>query len=122
MFTTHTARFLLAMTSSLCGWWKNISLNYWPQLGLSRDEFIQLASHTQPWGETFSMPVLALRLSEYANGVSKLHGQVSRKMWQFLWPEKQVDEVPISYITNGVHNGSWLARPHRRSVRKISGL
>ena len=109
VFTTHTP--VPAGNDQFPVWLvEKYFFNYWPQLGLSRDEFIQLASHTQPWGETFSMPVLALRLSEYANGVSKLHGQVSRKMWQFLWPEKQVDEVPISYITNGVHNGSWLAR------------
>ena len=109
VFTTHTP--VPAGNDQFPVWLvEKYFYNYWPQLGLSRDEFIQLASHAQPWGETFSMPVLALRLSEYANGVSKLHGQVSRKMWQFLWPEKQEQDVPISYVTNGVHNGSWLAR------------
>jgi starch phosphorylase len=109
VFTTHTP--VPAGNDQFPVWLvEKYFYNYWPQLGLNRDEFIQLASHAQPWGETFSMPVLALRLSEYANGVSKLHGQVSRKMWQFLWPEKEESEVPISYVTNGVHNGSWLAR------------
>jgi starch phosphorylase len=55
------------------------------------------------------MPILALRLSSYRNGVSKLHGQVSRNMWSFLWPGVPVDEVPIKSITNGVHIRSWLS-------------
>jgi starch phosphorylase len=82
----------------------------WPQLKLTRDEFISMARHEQPWGEMFSMPVLALRLSDQRNAVSELHGQVSRKMWQFLWPERSLDDVPITHVTNGVHTSSWLAR------------
>ncbi|MEN8241052.1 MAG: alpha-glucan family phosphorylase, partial [Chloroflexota bacterium] len=84
--------------------------NLWPQLGLDRDEFINLARHEVAWGEVFSMPILAFRFSEYSNGVSELHGQVARKMWNFLWPEKKENKVPISHITNGVHTGTWLAR------------
>ncbi len=83
---------------------------FWPELGMTRDEFIDLARHNQSWGEMFSMPVLALRLSEQRNAVSELHGQVSRAMWHFLWPDRSVDEVPIEHITNGIHMGSWLAR------------
>ncbi|MEN4099592.1 MAG: alpha-glucan family phosphorylase, partial [Anaerolineaceae bacterium] len=85
-------------------------LQYWPELGLNRDQFIQLAIHQQNWGEMFSMPVLALRLSEQRNAVSELHGQVSRQMWHFLWPKQEVEDVPITHITNGVHTGTWLAR------------
>ncbi|HEY7356451.1 MAG TPA: alpha-glucan family phosphorylase [Ktedonobacterales bacterium] len=83
--------------------------NYWGQLGLNRDQFIDLAQQDQSWGPSFSMTVLALRLSDQHNGVSKLHGDVSRRMWQFLWPGVDVDEVPISSITNGVHTATWLA-------------
>ncbi len=83
--------------------------NYWGQLGLNRDQFIDLARQDQSWGQSFSMTVLALRLSDQHNGVSKLHGDVSRRMWQFLWPGVDVDEVPISSITNGVHTATWLA-------------
>lgn len=86
---------------------------YWEAVGLTRDQFIDLARHVQPWGEMFSMPVLALRFSEHANAVSELHGQVSRRMWSFLWPERGEDDVPITSITNGVHTGSWLARRMR---------
>jgi starch phosphorylase len=82
----------------------------WQELGLNHDQFIDLARHTYSWGDNFSMPILALRLSEQRNAVSELHGEVSRRMWSFLWPEKSVDEVPIDYITNGVHHSSWLAR------------
>src|SRR5205085_7910 len=83
--------------------------DYWPQLGLSRDEFLNLARQDQSWGPSFGMTVLALRLSQRANGVSKLHGAVSRKMWHFLYPDRPEDEVPIRAITNGVHTATWLA-------------
>jgi len=79
------------------------------QLGLDREEFLSLARHDQPWGPTFSMTILALRLSGQHNGVSKLHGEVSRKMWSFLWPEKPENETPIMHITNGIHTPTWLA-------------
>jgi starch phosphorylase len=83
--------------------------NYWGQLGLNRDQFIDLARQDQNWGPSFSMTVLALRLSDQHNGVSKLHGDVSRRMWQFLWPGVDIDEAPITSITNGVHTSTWLA-------------
>jgi starch phosphorylase len=82
---------------------------YWGQLGLNRDQFIELARQDQSWGQSFSMTVLALRLSSQHNGVSALHGEVSRKMWQFLWPGVDAEEVPITSITNGVHTATWLA-------------
>jgi glycogen phosphorylase len=82
---------------------------YWGQLGLDRDRFINFASQNLPWGQQYSMTVLALRLSGFANGVSKLHGEVSRAMWHFLWPDLPVAETPIGHITNGVHTKTWLA-------------
>ena len=82
----------------------------WSKLNLEREEFIDLARHKVSWGETFSMPILAIRMAEKINGVSELHGQVARKMWKFLWPRRKEHNVPISYITNGVHTGTWLAR------------
>jgi len=84
--------------------------NLWPQLGLDRDRFIDLARHNLPWGETFSMPILALNFSSKRNGVSEMHGKVARKMWNFIWPELKEEEVPITHITNGVHTSTWLAR------------
>ncbi len=82
----------------------------WPKLGLTRDEFFDLASAGRDWGEVFSMPILAFRMSNRANGVSELHGHVARKMWNHLWPELKEEDVPIGHITNGVHTGTWLAR------------
>src|SRR5262249_32486668 len=80
------------------------------QLKLSRDEFLGLgrenpADHHEP----FCMTVLAIRLSNVSNGVSRLHGDVSRKMWRNIWPEVPAGEIPITYITNGVHTRSWLS-------------
>lgn len=59
--------------------------------------------------EPFCMTVLALRLSNTSNGVSKLHGSVSRKMWKAIWPELPDAEIPITSITNGVHTRSWMS-------------
>ena len=87
--------------------------NVWPELKMTKDEFISLGRHVQPWGETFSMPVLALKLSDYRNGVSELHGQVSRRMWNFLWPDRKEEDVPITHVTNGVHTFSWIGRRMR---------
>jgi starch phosphorylase len=109
IFTTHTP---VPAGNDEFGLWliDKYFANYWSQLGLTRDQFIDLARHTVSWGETFSMPALALRLSERRNAVSELHGQVARKMWRHLWPDRALDEVPITHITNGVHTGTWLAR------------
>src|SRR5690606_8265789 len=82
---------------------------YWGQLGITRDRFIEFARQELPWGPQYSMTVLALRLSAFHNGVSELHGRVSRKMWSFLWPDTPVEEVPIGAITNGVHAKTWIA-------------
>jgi glycogen phosphorylase len=80
------------------------------QLGITRDEFINLAHHTTAWGDQYSMSVLALKTSQGRNAVSELHGIVARKMWQFLWPDRQVEDVPIIHVTNGIHLSKWLAR------------
>ena len=59
--------------------------------------------------ESFCMTILALKLSAYANGVSQLHGRVSRSMWQGLWPGLPQEEIPLRSITNGVHPRTWLS-------------
>jgi starch phosphorylase len=68
--------------------------------------------------ETFCMTVLALKASRAANGVSELHGQVSRLMWQGLYPGVPVDQVPIGHITNGIHLMGWMKGPVRRFWRR----
>jgi starch phosphorylase len=80
----------------------------YPTLGLSREEFLSLGRQNPFDGaESFSMAVLAIRLAEHVNGVSQLHGSVSRDMFKKVWPELPVGEVPIGAITNGVHAGFW---------------
>jgi starch phosphorylase len=83
--------------------------SYWEQLGLTRDRFMDVAREDHGWGPSYGMTVLALHLTGQHNGVSSLHGAVSRDMWQFLWPGVDADEVPIDAIINGVHTPSWVA-------------
>src|SRR5207302_10388811 len=83
--------------------------SYWGRVGLTRDQCMDVAREDDGWGPTYGMTVLALRLTGQHNGVSELHGAVSRKMWQFLWPGIDAEEVPIEYITNGVHTPSWIS-------------
>ena len=83
--------------------------SYWGKLGLSREQFLDVAREDHGWGPVYGMTVLALKLTGQHNGVSKLHGVVSRAMWQFLWPGIDAEEVPIDYITNGIHSPSWIA-------------
>ncbi len=72
--------------------------------------------------EPFCMTVLALKLSRSANGVSELHGRVSRHMWHSLYPDRPVEQVPIGHITNGIHLLGWMKGPVRRFWRrKLSG-
>ncbi|MFN2272959.1 MAG: alpha-glucan family phosphorylase [Anaerolineae bacterium] len=94
--------------------------NYWPRLGLSREEFMELGCPSKDC-HGFNMTVLALRMAGQCNGVSKLHGEVSRRMWQVVWPEKSVDEVPITQVTNGVHVPSWIGDAVNAIYRKHLG-
>jgi starch phosphorylase len=81
-----------------------------PQLKIDRQEFLGLGRQSpRDDNEAFCMTVLAIRLANTTNGVSKLHGKVSRKMWRAIWPELSEAEIPITAITNGVHTRSWLA-------------
>lgn len=84
--------------------------DFWPQLGLSRDEFMKLGM--KPGNELdsgFNMGILALKIAGKKNGVSKLHGAVSRELFGEIWPNIASNEAPIGYVTNGIHTCSWLA-------------
>jgi starch phosphorylase len=82
---------------------------YYDDLAVDRDAFMQLGMNPQDPNAGFNMTVFALRSAGFSNAVSQRHGQVARKMWAGLWPEKKEDEVPILSITNGVHLPSWIA-------------
>lgn len=86
---------------------ENYFAGFWDELGISREKFLDLGRHQEEWGTSFNMTVLALRMAGQANGVSQLHGQISRQMWRNVWPDRQADDVPITHITNGVHVPTW---------------
>ena len=71
--------------------------------------------------ESFGVTPLSLRLSAHANGVSKLHGEVSRHMWQNIWPKNPVEDTPIDHVTNGVHVSSWASREIARLYERYLG-
>ena len=103
-FTTHTPvpaghdAFPLYLMDEYFG-------RYWQEMGTSRQQFMALGEYEG----RFNMTVLALRLAGRTNGVSQIHGKVSREMWQSVWPDCPVEEVPIVAITNGVHVPSWIS-------------
>jgi starch phosphorylase len=109
IFTTHTPvpagneRFSAEL---MARYFKGFS----EQLGLAWNEFLALGrEHPENDQESFCMTVLALKLASHANGVSRLHGITSRRMWQNLWSGVPVEEVPIGSITNGVHPRTWIS-------------
>ncbi|MEI7787098.1 MAG: alpha-glucan family phosphorylase [Chlorobiaceae bacterium] len=95
---------------------------YLSTIGMNFDDLMRLGSedNNNIYG-LFTMTVLALHLSRSANGVSKLHGEVSRVMWQHLFPDKTVTEVPIGHITNGVHASSWTCGYTDNFWKKFTG-
>ncbi len=91
-------------------------------LGLTMDDLLALGrSNPDNKHETFCMTVLALRLSRNTNGVSELHGHVSRDMWQNIWPGVPGEEVPIAHVTNGIHTRSWLCSEIARLYDRYLG-
>jgi starch phosphorylase len=109
VFTTHTPvaaghdRFPSGLVEEhLRSIREGMHLSYEDFMGLGR---VNTADHNEP----FCMTVLALKLSRYANGVSALHGVVSRRMWHPLFPSLTEENVPIGHITNGVHVQTWVA-------------
>ena len=83
---------------------------FWPKLGLSREEFLKLGMKPREELEPgFNMGILALKIAGKKNGVSKLHGAVSRELFGDVWPDIAANESPIGYVTNGIHTCSWLS-------------
>ena len=82
----------------------------WEEMGVPRERVLEFGRHPVENHGQFHMTVTAIRLSSHVNGVAKRHGEVSREIWNPLWPERPADEVPIGCITNGVHLATWMAR------------
>jgi starch phosphorylase len=121
VFTTHTPvaaghdRFPAQLVEEHLGKLREaIHLGYDDFMGLGR-------VYPSDTNEPFCMTVLALKLSRHANGVSALHGRVSRQMWAPLYPNRTEEQVPIGHITNGVHAMSWLSGPMRSIFNRHLG-
>ncbi len=95
--------------------------SYWDSLGIDRETFLKLGQQDSTSDQTFNMSVLALKMADYRNAVSQLHGEVTRRMWHSLWPKVRESEVPISHITNGVHILTWIAPEMSRLYEKYLG-
>jgi starch phosphorylase len=122
-FTTHTPvaaghdEFVPSLIENCFG------EGYWQSLGLTREEFLGLGRvNAGDESELFGLTPLALRMCRSSNGVSRKHGEVSRELWNKMWPDRRVDEVPITSVTNGVHAPTWVS-PLLRELfeRHISG-
>jgi starch phosphorylase len=120
-FTTHTPvpagndRF---PTQMLYSYFKD----YVQELGISMEQLLALGREDpRDHSQEFCMTVLALRLSSYSNGVSQLHGRISRRMWKKVWPGIPEWEIPISHITNGIHASSWMSDEFARLYERYLG-
>jgi glycogen phosphorylase len=81
----------------------------WGDLGGYRERFLALGHHDNGGGPMFNMTALALRTSGAVNGVSRLHGEVTKQMWQSIWPGVAFESLPVKSITNGVHVPTWIS-------------
>ena len=95
---------------------------YCEAVGITTDDFLSLGREdaSDARGD-FCMTVLALRLASCANGVSRLHGEVSRKIWRRIWPDVPEEEIPIQHVTNGVHTHTWLSDELHRLYERYLG-
>ena len=116
VFTTHTPvaagndEFEVDLLS------RSFGTSFETELGLSHEEFIALGRiNPENAQEPFGLTPLAIRMCRSTNGVSRKHGEVSRALWQKLWPEATIEQVPITHVTNGVHAPTWVA-PLLRSL------
>lgn len=96
--------------------------NYYHKLGLAREDFLSFGrENIEDKKETFCMTVLALKCAASCNGVSKLHGKVSRDMWRNIWKGLPLHEVPIGHITNGIQTLSWTSDEMMRILNRYLG-
>ena len=89
--------------------WKQHLAGAWGDLGAYRERFLALGHYDNGGGPMFNMTALALRTSGAVNGVSQLHGEVTKQMWQSIWPGVPYEALPVKSITNGVHVPTWIS-------------
>ncbi len=92
--------------------------NYWPLLGIDRETFLDLGRNKGAGETSFNMTILAMKTSDHRNAVSRLHGKVTKRMWHVLWPDSTEENVPITYVTNGIHVPTWIALETRQLYDK----
>ena len=93
--------------------------DFWVPLGITKEEFLELGMKPKEEHKvTFNMGILALKHAGKKNGVSKLHGAVSRELFGEVWPEIAPNESPITYVTNGIHTCTWLAPTFKELYNK----
>ncbi|MDH4132751.1 MAG: alpha-glucan family phosphorylase, partial [Gemmatimonadota bacterium] len=120
VFTTHTPvpaghdRFSVEEVTGCGG-------DFWNQLGTSAEEAFGLGSQPDDPSPLFHMTAAAIRLSARVNGVAQMHGGVSRALWQGLWPQLPVEDVPIGAVTNGVHLQTWMSAGMRTLLDRHLG-
>jgi starch phosphorylase len=90
-------------------------------LGIPFDELFSFGQTRVDRSDPFSMTILALRMSRHSNGVSRLHGEVSRSLWRDVWSGVPAHEVPITHVTNGIHTKTWMAPEFSALYRKYLG-
>jgi starch phosphorylase len=122
VFTTHTPvaagndEFDATLVMSAFG------KEYLQELGLTQEEFLALGRvESTNKTERYGLTPLAIRMCRSTNGVSLKHGEVSRSLWQKLWPDKKLEDIPITHITNGVHAPTWVSPLLRYLFEKYIG-
>ncbi len=93
----------------------------WGDLGSYRERFLALGAYDNGSGPMFNMTALALRTAGAVNGVSRLHGEVTKQMWQPIWPGTPYEQVPVKSLTNGVHVPTWMSSEMGRLLEKYVG-
>jgi len=121
VFTTHTP--VAAGHDEFSAELIKLGFGNWHEtaLGLSLEEFLALGRIKAGSDEAFGLTPLALRMSRSTNGVSRKHGEVSRQLWQKMWPELTNDQVPIISVTNGVHPATWVGPAIRSVYQEVTG-
>ncbi len=119
VFTTHTPVaaghdvFSLSEIEQVTG-------PFWNTMGITREQFLAFGQPKPP-EQHYEMTVLSLRLAGRVNGVSARHREESRRIWRWMWDNTPADDVPIGYVTNGVHLSTWMARPIRNLLAESLG-
>ena len=93
----------------------------WGDLGRYRERFFELGAYDNGGGPMFNMTALALRTAGAVNGVSRLHGEVTKQMWQPIWPDTPYERLPVKSLTNGVHVPTWMSAEMTRLLERYVG-